>query len=131
MKMRMYAVRIANSSGKRLVKISDADQLLANLVNSKTTPTAIEILTGPQWKSDVAIGEVQDDIEARLVVGFEGTRAEVDWMLGQLAEECTQAGFSNARQVLPEQVEGLLNRLTEFPVSSESPLVLKASVLPS
>ena len=66
---------------------SQADALFATLVTSQTTPVTVDLLTGPAWQTDEALGSLPAGSVARLVVGFEGSRPEVDWMVGQLAAE--------------------------------------------
>ena len=68
---------------------------------------------------------------ARLAVGLEGTRPEVDWMVEQLMREWRALGVTNPRlMAVKEQVGGLWQRLADFPAGG-GPLVLKASILPS
>jgi len=113
-----------------------AEALLAALVNSQTTPAAIELLGGAAWADDAALGPAAPRSIARLAVGLEGTRPEVDWMVEQLTHEWQALDVTKPHVIaVKEQVDGLWQRLTEFPASafptSASPLVLKASVLPS
>jgi FAD/FMN-containing dehydrogenase len=65
----------------------------------------------------------------RLVVGFEGTQAEVEWQTRQLLDEWRALDVKNAEPVATAHVAELWNRLAEFP-AGEAPLVLKASVRP-
>jgi glycolate dehydrogenase FAD-binding subunit len=114
-----------------------AETLLAALVTSQTTPTAIELLSGPAWNDDAALGPAPPRTAARLAVGLEGTRPEVDWMIEQLAREWYELGVAKCHVIsVKEEVDSLWRRLTEFAVDGEppmpkAPLVLKASLLPS
>jgi glycolate oxidase FAD binding subunit len=102
-----------------------AERLLAGLVRSATTPAYIELLSGPEWSDGAGTEDV-----ARLVVGVEGTAAEVEWMRCTLVEEL-RAEHAAPRELEPEQSQSLRHRLTQFTAESGSPLVLKASVRPS
>ena len=110
---------------------AEADTLLAGLVNSKTTPMAVELLTGAAWAEDEALGSPADGMVARLAVGLEGTQVEADWMLDTLSEEWSDAGHSKMRRIDGDRAASLWTRLIEFPANETSPLVLKAGVLPS
>ncbi|MCX7424676.1 MAG: FAD-binding oxidoreductase [Planctomycetia bacterium] len=113
-----------------------AERLLAVMVRTDTLPVAIELLAGPAWRDDPALGPMTDGAVGRLVVGFEGSAPEVDWMLESLAGEWHQCGVANPITVPSAQVEPLYRRLTEFPVGTpepdgSAPLVVQISVLPS
>ena len=107
-----------------------ADKLVAGLVNSKTTPTAIELLAGPAWQNDPALAGLGALVKSSLylVVGLEGTGPEVEFMTRQLASEWRAAGVDS---LVVGEAAALWRRLVEFPAEGESPLVLKASVAPS
>jgi glycolate oxidase FAD binding subunit len=107
-----------------------AEKLLAALINSKTTPTAVELLGGPAWQADAALAGLGAAGPAGLylVVGLEGTGPEVEFMTRQLASEWHAAGIDSL--VVGEAAE-LWHRLVEFSAAGESPLVLKASVASS
>ena len=64
-----------------------AEKLLSELVRTQTVPAAIELLTGPAWSDDPALAKQSESAAARLAVGFEGTLAEVEWMVGQLEQQ--------------------------------------------
>ena len=107
-----------------------AEKLVAGLVNSKTTPTAIELLAGPAWQNDPALAGLGALVKSSLylVVGLEGTGPEVEFMTRQLASEWRAAGVDS---LVVGEAAALWRRLVEFPAEGESPLVLKASVAPS
>ena len=108
-----------------------AERLLAALVTSQATPTAIELLSGPDWENDPALKPLARPSVAPLylVVGLEGAAAEVDAMVHQLAREWGELGVPEPLVV--GQSADLWRRLIEFPAAGESPLVVKASVVPS
>lgn len=113
---------------------NQAERLLAELVRTKTLPAAIELLAGPSWQGEPGL-EGGNEAAVRLAVGFEGTEAEVRWMLGQLREEWGRQGIASIRCVEGADCDRLWSRLTEFPaespVGSGGRLVVQISVLPS
>jgi glycolate oxidase FAD binding subunit len=61
-----------------------AEQLLCELAGPQIRPVAIELLVGPAWQDDPFLARQSEAAVARLVVGFEAARAEVEGMIGQL-----------------------------------------------
>lgn len=116
-----------------LTNLDQAEMLLTVLVRSETTPTAIELVGGPAWSQDPPLADPVKPGESKLflVVGLEGTRAEVNWMLGQLTKEWSDRGVKNPKTIVDNGAQVLWRRLAEFPAAGESPLVLKASLAPS
>jgi glycolate oxidase FAD binding subunit len=102
------------------------ERLLGALVTSRTTPAAIELLTGPDWLAEGSPGAA-----ARLVVILEGTHIEVDWMAATLTEEWRALGVTECRVLIEADTENLWRRLIEWPALPDSPLVIKATVRPS
>ncbi|MEX2118465.1 MAG: FAD-binding oxidoreductase [Pirellulales bacterium] len=107
-----------------------AEQLLAALVQSSTTPTAIELVCGPAWQESEEL-RVNGAAAARLLVGLQGTRAEVDWMLEQLSHEWHSAGVEAFQTLRDEAAGRAWRRLIDFAAPGDSPLVVKANVMPS
>lgn len=108
----------------------EAEKLLAAMVTSQVTPTAIELLTGLDWDNDPALGTLNSAEAAHLLIGFEGTEPEVAWMTGQLCDEWRHVGVLG--QVVPDdQTSGLWMRLAQFPAEGNAPLTIKATVRPS
>lgn len=125
---------IPQSSAFVVADLSDlaaAEPLLAALVDSATTPTAIELLSGPHWHDNAALGLLTAGHAARLVVGLEATAAEVTWMVETLTDEWRGLGVTTTRAIHDDRAQSLWRDLTEFPAAPDAPLVLKASVLPS
>jgi glycolate oxidase FAD binding subunit len=110
---------------------AEAEKLLAALVSSHTTPTAIELVAGPEWQDDPALRSFDRASAGQLylLVGFEGTGPEVEFLVRLLKTEWRELGTSEP-QVIGEAA-ALWQRLIEFSAAGESPLVLKASVVPS
>jgi glycolate oxidase FAD binding subunit len=112
-----------------------AERLLAALVTSQTRPTAIELLAGPSWESEPALASLNASLNGSarsrllLVVGLEGTAPEVEFMASQLAAEWRELGVSDP--LVLGEAAALWQRLVEFPAGGKSPLVIKASVVPS
>jgi glycolate oxidase FAD binding subunit len=123
--------------------LEQAEKLLAGLVQSRTTPAAIELLIGPARANDPALGDLRPGEAGFLVAGLEGTSAEVRWMTRTLVEEWSAmlanggTGSSEIRVAADGDVAALWQRLVEFPsasVGAASPtpdLMLKISVPPS
>ena len=110
------------------------ERVLASLVESKTTPAAIELLVGPHWHesdlfSNLTSGQTQDDWY--LAVGVEGTKTEVDWMTETLRSELSSQQIDYCETISGSEVGKFWQQLAEFPQSTESPLVIKANVVPS
>jgi len=117
-----------------VVDVSDAtlaERLLAAIVHSAVTPVAVELLAGPHWRNCELLGPTGTATYARLAVGLEGTADEVDWMVERLISEWRELGASAGRAVLGEAAALLWEQLRDFAEPADSPLVLKASVLPS
>jgi glycolate oxidase FAD binding subunit len=112
-----------------------AERLLAGMVRTQTLPSAIEWVSGPEWQDDPALGPLGSSAAGRLLVGFEGTLSEVDWMLGQLHEEWRQAGIQSPLTVTGARAEPLWSRLAEFRAkaddSASSCVTAEIRVLPS
>jgi glycolate oxidase FAD binding subunit len=88
-----------------------AEELLSDLVRSRTAPSAIELLAGPAWQGDEALPGKQG--VGRLLVGLEGTRDEIRYMVDQLHREWRQRCLE-LEQVSDQQVGPLWQRLVEF-----------------
>jgi glycolate oxidase FAD binding subunit len=127
-----------------LPSLAKADELLAALATTSTTPTAIELVTGPPSITGDVSPPLASSAAARVLIGFEGTKVEVDWQLERLADEWRTAGASFQSISEPDAVADLWSQLTEFPVidaaqsgvpsavtSTPAIAVLKANVLPS
>ena len=115
-----------------------AERVLTALSHSEATPVAIELLAGPAWDNEPSLSGLATSRTATeavpysamyLVVGLEGTPSEVEYMVRQLGSEWRELGLQ------PPLVVGesatLWRRLVEFSAEGPSPLVLKASVVPS
>jgi glycolate oxidase FAD binding subunit len=107
-----------------------AEELLAALVHTRTTPAAIELLAGPAWEADPALCDLAPESVGRLLVGVEGTAAEVAWMVDALRREWADQGVVDPRVVAEDETAALWRRLAEFPANREAPIVLKANLLP-
>ncbi|REK10837.1 MAG: FAD-binding oxidoreductase [Planctomycetota bacterium] len=108
-----------------------ADKLLAGLVDTATTPAAIEWLVGSRWREHAGMGVAPAGCIGRLAVGLEGSAVEVDWMLARLSDEWREAGLATSHILDGDRAAGLWTDLAEFPAEPGASLVLKASVLPS
>src|SRR5262245_29209504 len=108
-----------------------AEKLLAAMVTSKTTPTAIELLAGPAWRDDPALADLDHRSPTCLyvVASLEGTGPEVEFMVRQFSAEWRELGIE--APLVVGETAALWQRLVEFSAAGQSPLVLKANVVPS
>lgn len=109
-----------------------AEKLLAALVTSATTPAAIELLSGPAWDSEPALKTLagaSGPEKLYLVVGFEGSAVEVEWMTRRLHDEWCELGIE--APITIGDATDFWKKLVEFAAVGNSPLVLKASLVPS
>lgn len=116
-----------------VANLNEAEHRLAAMVNSETTPTAIELLVGDTWRRDSSFVELADESDEAclLVVGLEGTHQDVEWMKDQLRSEWKSQGATQIHTVPDDGSQKLWNRFAEFPAETTEPLVLQAHVLPS
>jgi glycolate oxidase FAD binding subunit len=108
-----------------------AERHLAALVNSKIRPTAIELLVGPAWHNEPTLAALRRESTSALylVVGLEGTGPEIEYMVKALSDAWREMDI-DAPLVVGETA-ALWHKLTEFAATGESPLDLKANVVPS
>ncbi|MBI2480011.1 MAG: FAD-binding oxidoreductase, partial [Planctomycetia bacterium] len=112
--------------------LAQAEQLLAALINSDTTPCAVELLAGPTWAANKQLaGESAATNGLFLAVALEGTELEVSWMAKQLELEWRHEGIRSHQILDGEAARELFTSMTEFPSCGESPLVLRANMVPS
>ncbi|MCC7084142.1 MAG: FAD-binding oxidoreductase [Pirellulales bacterium] len=114
----------------RVRNLQAADRLLESMVTTRTMPAAVELLIGPAWQNDAALGQLPAGEIGVVVVGFEGTEPEVAWMVSTLFNQWHRLG-GNPVAVPDDQTEGLWTRLAQFPVEGSAALVIKASLRPS
>lgn len=107
-----------------------AESLLAGLVTSRTTPVAAELLCGSAWADQPGLS-VKPNAAARLVIGFEGTAAEVEWQIEQLTREWREQRVSDVEVLREPSGAAAWQALVEFSGDGAAPLVMKASVPPS
>jgi glycolate oxidase FAD binding subunit len=107
------------------------ERLLAALVHSAATPTAVELLAGPEWEREPAFAALDQPGPGSmfLVVSLEGNAVEVEYMVRQISSEW-RALDVEVPLVLGESAS-VWGRIVEFSAAGESALVLKASVVPS
>ena len=111
-----------------------AEKLLSQLVDTKALPAAIELLVGPAWESGFAPSGTSASAVGRLLVAFEGDRADVDWMVGWLVDDWRASGGSASEVIEEEHVDVQWERLTEFAgesfAESRPAVVARIHVLP-
>lgn len=110
--------------------LDEAERVLAELVHTKAVPAAIELLIGPAWRDEPALA-VPGSSVGRLVVGFEGTAPEVDWMVDEFASQWCRSGRGAPASMRGDDGLRLWSRLAEFPAGGDGALVVEIRVLPS
>ncbi len=95
-----------------------AERLLAAILRSDTLPTAVELLAGTYLEQAPPVKAAADTV-ARLLVGFEGTEAEVCWMLEQLAAEWRKEGIAEAKSFGPAEAVATWEWLCALPADIE------------
>jgi glycolate oxidase FAD binding subunit len=71
-------------------ELETVECLLAGLTHSRTLPVAVELLAG-RSRRGCPLPPPPPGTVARLLVGFDGSPAEVDWMVRELRSEATAA----------------------------------------
>jgi glycolate oxidase FAD binding subunit len=102
-----------------------ADCLLSGLTQTQTLPMAIELVAGPVARALPGLQPPPDNHVGWLVVGFEGNRDEVDWMLRRLAQEWKATAAGQPITVSEHPADRLWTALARFPAD------LQVGVLPS
>lgn len=111
-----------------------AERLLASLVRTRVVPAAVELLLGPYWRENPAAAPLAG--MGQLLVGFEGTAAEVHWMAQELTEQWRQCGAWSLATVATPRAEAVWERLSCFAEVTAAqdapwPLAVRVAVLPS
>ena len=102
----------------RVKNTTEAERHLAALIESTTTPVAIELLGGPAWADDPAVGELlaSRDEALALAVGIEGSDDEVKWMLDTLRPRVASPKRGRSTRGARRRCsEPLASGLAEFP----------------
>ncbi len=114
---------------------SEAERLLSELMlRSLAAPTAVELVCGPAWTREPLTGfdlPLPTAQQPWLLVGLEGTVAEVAWQAKTLQAEWRDLGIGSTVVVEGSAATACMQRLIEFPACAEAPLVLQAAVVPS
>jgi glycolate oxidase FAD binding subunit len=97
-----------------LEDLPEAEARLAALVTSQTRPVSIDLCAGRARPDCPLPGAGAGGAAARLLVGFEGSRPEVDWMVEQLGKEWGEAGIDRPTVSLADEAVSLWQWLTEF-----------------
>jgi len=97
-----------------LEDLHEAESRLAALVTSQTRPVSIELCAGRPRPDCPLPGALPEGAAARLLVGFEGGRPEVDWMVEQLGKEWRGSGIEQFVTSLGGKTASVWQWLTEF-----------------
>ena len=117
--------------GVALADLRKADSLLASLVESEVEPVAIELAAGAlPRQSPLRLGD--GTAAGQLWLGFEGSEADVRWLVDKAAASCRRHGAE------PRLIDGaaeageLWRTLADFPACNGQPtLTVEAAVRPS
>lgn len=112
-----------------------AERLLADVAGAGLLPAAVELLAGPEWREDSSLPPGPAGA-ARLVVGFEGPQAEVDWMTSRLADRWQKLGAKSITPLSPcgrgvggeGAPDNLWRRLADFPFAGDTADSLAVSI---
>ena len=107
----------------RLPGLDVAESLLSRLFQSQVRPVSVDVLNGG-W--DGASEEPSNSDDAvRLLVGFEGIRTEVEWMIASLRQDCSQQFVQELQVLDPNDTVAMWQWLVELPAQ------LQVNLLPS
>ncbi|MFO0903114.1 MAG: FAD-binding oxidoreductase [Pirellulales bacterium] len=116
--------------GCGVATLADAERLLASLVTSATTPTAIELLAGPEWRGAARLAAC-GPAQAWVLVQVEGDEVETAWMIEQLKTEWHSEGVKNVVVWQDADASAWSSTLAEYSQQAASPLVVQGAVRPS
>jgi glycolate oxidase FAD binding subunit len=120
--------------------VATAEILLDRLATLAAPPVAIDYLLGPGWRVPTTSHGRQAEIGANtphLVVRFDGTSAETDWLADQVQSVLQQSGGMSVELLTPADDAALWNQQVEFAdrgvgeAADNSPMVIKIAVPPS
>ncbi len=98
-----------------LPDLETAEKLIAELIQSPVSPAAIELLLGSGRRDNPAIVTMPKTAAARLIVGFEGPDATVQWMLDAMRDKWQSAGIASPMTVADARAKSLWDWLADFP----------------
>lgn len=107
----------------RLPDFDSADDLLVRLSHSSMRPVSVDLLTSG-WGDD-GDWDSERDGAVQLLVGFEGTAAEVGWMIDSLRRDWIESSARNVKVLEDAGTAAMWQWITELPAQ------LQANLLPS
>ncbi len=108
--------------------LEHAELLLSKVVDSQTSPNLVELVMGPGWSE---LPSAEDDSDLHLILGFEGTETEVNWMSDQLATEWKEHDATATIVRDPDAANALYFQLTDFSADESAAMVVKLTGVPS
>ena len=114
-------------------RLDKIEEVLDHLTSCSVTPTAVELIQGPQIASFGGLGSLENvKSQNVLAILLTGTSAEVTWMENTLLTELSHIQVQEIATLDQHQSDLLWNKLVGFPrnptSADVSPLVLKASI---
>lgn len=106
----------------------ELDLLLERLVSTDTRPVSLDVLTGERL-GDFAIECPGDYSDSVLLVGFDGSDAEVEWQHNQLVSELAPFQPHVAGLWKDGDAERIWQELARFPIRSDAPAGQSAPVV--
>jgi glycolate oxidase FAD binding subunit len=110
--------------------LDKAEKLLARLGSTATTPSAVDLIVGPEWHIDPSLPPLPAGATGRLAIGLEGGADEVAWMVDQLKSEWRELLGEAPCLVSEQDAAALWDRLRDFADSPPAPAI-KANLAPS
>ncbi len=111
-----------------VAKRDDLERLLDCLAASRSEPSAIEVLGGPQWGRDQFLRVGDDSCGFRVVTVHEGSAGEVDALGDELRRELSDAGLKLGDELPADCCASLSQFLADVPPSQ---FVYELAVRPS
>ena len=108
-----------------LADLETAERLIAELMQSPISPAAVELSLGPGRRENPVLVSMPQPTSAgpsaganrpvRLIVGLEGPRAAVQWMLDALRDMWLSSGTASPMTVTNAWAKSLWDWLSDFP----------------
>lgn len=109
----------------------NVDAAVAELLNSQTRPVAVDTLNPAAAAMVAATGGDIPANEWMLLIGYEGSKRETDWLADVVQKELSPRRPKQLQVLQDDAAVRLWTALTEFPTASGERLAFQARLLPS